>query len=441
MTYKSTTGENQQKTDEDTSEEDQERKALNELIKKGILELKPTPYDEEIHYEEAEKAWSNYDTTQVKKALLRLEKKGIVQSKYVDRILTCPDCGSPEVHSKYTCPKCSSHNVEYTELLEHMKCGYMDSKDKFQKGKSLICPSCQTRLVEEALHYRVIGNCFQCEKCGFRFDKPEIMHFCRGFRECRRTFTYQEAKYDKIFSYKITDETVKSLRSGQPVLESIEKIFTEKGYQVHLHPKITGASGVQHPFAILAEKNQTRIVIDVSITGNKNDMISLLGKKVDINPTGAAIIDLSKSNELTQLGKVYNITVFQATNEPDLQKHLSHFLTNLDSTETTISIAHKALAQTKSAAKKFYATEPPHPKQEKTRTHDTTELKAEIQHLEKKEQILYENLKILLEKKAIQAREKEIKAKKKALEESNSKAARARIELTAIEHRTCSGND
>jgi len=422
MTYKSTTQENQQKMHIDTSEEDQEKKFLGKLIKKGVLQLKPTLYDEEIHYEDAEKAWSNYDTTQVRKALLHMERKGILQSKYVDRILTCPDCGSPEVHSKYACPKCSSHNVEHTELLEHMKCGYMDSKDKFQKGKSLVCPNCQTQLVEEAVHYRVIGNCFQCEKCGFRFDKPEIMHFCRGFRECKRIFTYQDAKYDKIFSYKITDETVKSLRSGQPVLESLEKIFIEKGYRVHLHPQITGASGVQHPFALLAEKNQTRIVIDISITGNKNDMISLLGKKVDINPTGAAIIDLSKSDELAQLGKVYNIMVFQATNEPDLQKHLSHFLTNQDSNETTLSIAHKALAQTKSAAKKFYATEPPPPKQEKTRTWGKTELKAEIQHLEKKEQILYENLKILLEKMAIQAREKEIKAKREALEESDSEA-------------------
>lgn len=165
--------------------------------------------------------------------------------------------------------------MEYTELLEHMKCGYIGSNDKFIKDSFLVCPNCQTQLTDEALHYRVIGNCYQCEKCGYRFDKPEIIHVCQ---KCGRNFTYQEAKYIKIFAYKIANEIVNDLRRDLPVLESIEKILTEKGFKVQLHPQITGISGVQHTFDILAEKNETRIVIDISITGNKNDMISLLGK-------------------------------------------------------------------------------------------------------------------------------------------------------------------
>jgi len=97
-----------------------------------------------------------------------------------------------------------------------------------------------------------------------------------------------------------------------------------------LHPQITGASGVQHPFDILAEKNETRLVIDISITGNKNDMISLLGKKVDVNPTKALIIDLSNLDELTPLGKVYDITVFKTINNHNLQNHFENFLAVLD---------------------------------------------------------------------------------------------------------------
>ena len=324
-----TVQEDAQKIQIDAIDEDQERELLRKLIKKGVLELKPTLNKIGVHYVEAEETWKNTDSTHVKSILKNLEKKGVLKSKFVDRVLTCPDCGSPEVYSKYTCPKCNSHNVEYTQLLEHMKCGYMGSKDKFIKGPSLVCPSCQVELKEEAIHYRVIGNCYQCEKCGYRFDKPEIIHICQ---KCRRNFTHQEAKYIKTFSYKITDKTVNNFRKDIPILDNLKKILTQKGFKVQLHPKIAGASGVQHSFDILAEKNQNLLVIDISITGNKNDMISLLGKKVDVNPTKALIIDLSKLEELTPLEKIYDITVFKTINT--LKKDFENFLEALDSTLT-----------------------------------------------------------------------------------------------------------
>ncbi|MCW3993338.1 MAG: hypothetical protein NWE85_02085, partial [Candidatus Bathyarchaeota archaeon] len=156
-----------------------------------------------------------------------------------------------------------------------------------------------------------------------------ILHICQ---KCRRNFTHQEAKYLKTFSYKITDKTVNNFRKDIPILDNLKKILTQEGFKVQLHPKIAGASGVQHSFDILAEKNQNLLVIDISITGNKNDMISLLGKKVDVNPTKALIIDLSKLEELTPLEKVYDITVFKTTN--NLKKDFENFLEALDSTST-----------------------------------------------------------------------------------------------------------
>jgi len=247
--------------------------------------------------------------------------------------LTCPDCSSPEVYSKYACPKCDSHNVEYIELIEHMKCGYIGSKDKFMKDSSLVCPGCQAKFDEDSkeITYREIGSCYQCEKCGYRFDKPEIIHLCQ---KCERSFTYKDAKYIKIFAYKITDETLNNLGRDLPILEDINKILTDNGFKVQLNPKITGASGVQHSFDILAEKNETRLVIDISLTGNKNDMISLLGKKVDVDPTNALIIDMSNLDELTPLGKVYGITVLKTTDKQNFPDHFENFLVTLDSSET-----------------------------------------------------------------------------------------------------------
>jgi hypothetical protein len=61
-------------------------------------------------------------------------------------------------------------------------------------------------------------------------------------------------------------------------------------------------------------------------------MISLLGKKVDVNPTKALIIDLSKLEELAPLEIVYDITVFKTIN--NLKKDFESFLAALDSTLT-----------------------------------------------------------------------------------------------------------
>jgi hypothetical protein len=300
---------------------DEEQDFLRNLIKKGILELKPALNKVGIHYAEAEETWKNADSIQVKSIIQSLEKKGALKSQFIDRALICPDCSSPEVYTKYACPKCNSHNVEYTELLEHMKCGYIGSNDKFMKDSFLVCPNCQTKL-SEVLQYRVIGNCYQCEKCEYRFDKPDVIHICQ---RCGRNFTYQEAKYIKIFAYKITEETVNALRGDLPVLGTIKKILSDKGFKVQLHPLITGTSGVKHTFDILAEKNEARIIIDISITGNKNDMISLFGKKLDVNPTKALIIDLSNLDELTQLGKVYDITVLKTADTNNLSNFLENF--------------------------------------------------------------------------------------------------------------------
>ncbi len=312
----------------DTQDRNQEQELLAGLIKRGVFELKPVLNKVGVHYVEVEETWKTADSVQIESILENLEKKGALVSKFIDRILTCPDCDSPEVYSKYLCPKCDSINVEYTELLEHMKCGYMNSKNKFMKGSSLVCPGCQTKLVDDAIQYRKIGNCYQCEKCGHRFDKPEIVHFCQ---QCKRSFIHREANYKKIYEYKIADETISKFRKDLPLFESVGEIFREKGFDAQFKSQLIGTSGVRHPFAIVAKKNGILLVVDVSLNGDKNDAVSLLGKKMDINPTECLLIDMSDRKELLSMGKVYGITILKGENEKQLKRELRDFLAILDS--------------------------------------------------------------------------------------------------------------
>ena len=310
--------------------DDETKKLLDKLIKRGVLEFRPVLDREGVHYLEIEMKMKDVDSVYIRDMLQDLEKQGVLKSKVMDRILTCPKCGSPEVYSKYACPKCDSYNVEYTELIEHTKCGYIGLKDNFMKGSSLVCPRCHANFVEEFknIAFLEIGSCYQCEKCGYRFDKPEVIHFCQ---KCKRSFTHREAKYIKIYAYRISDETINNFRKELPLFESVGEILREQGFDIQFQAQLTGASGVRHLFEIVAKRKGIVLVADISLTGDKKDAVSLLGKKMDVNPTEALLIDLSDRKELLSLGKVYGITILKGGNEKQLKKGLRDFLATLSS--------------------------------------------------------------------------------------------------------------
>lgn len=308
-------------------EESEVEDLLRKLIRKGVLELRPSLDKVGVHYAEAEEAWA-VDLAQARGLIAGLEKKGVLKSEFLDRVLTCPHCGSPEVHSKYACPRCKSDNVEFTELLEHMKCGYIGPKDTFVKDEVFVCPRCQTVLGEGSSDHRVIGNFYQCEKCLYRFDKPDVVHFCQN---CGTTSTHQTAKYIKLFGYKILDETIREFQKELPILKNIKKTLTDRGFKVQVHAKVAGSSGVESPFDIVAEKDEIRLVVDVSMGGDKNDIIALLAKKVDVNPTRAVIVDLSGGDELANLGKVYDIAVLKTGVDRAVPYNFESFLAALES--------------------------------------------------------------------------------------------------------------
>jgi CheY-like chemotaxis protein len=147
-----------------------------------------------------------------------LAKKGYLKPREHIRALICPQCGSPHVYSKYTCPRCQSIEINRMRLIEHPFCGYTGFTDKFTSGSHLVCPNCQTDL-SPALgmprgdgskqDYKIIGSSFECEDCGHRFDRPNNQNSCQ---ECGLTFDYKSARYEKLYSYEIPEDVIKKLR-------------------------------------------------------------------------------------------------------------------------------------------------------------------------------------------------------------------------------------
>lgn len=294
--------------DPKTAEQKGMRDFVRELIKKGIVEINPYLDIGGIRYPEAEGYAKDQKYSTMMKTLTRLVDENILKEKESTHVISCPKCDSPVVFSKFNCPRCGSEAVEHTKLLEHKTCGYIGSLKDFKKEEdSLTCPQCSSKLLTEGKDYKSIGNFYQCEKCSNRFDKPEVVHSCQN---CGKVSSYQEVKYNKVTAYRVSDEILSELTSQFPLLENMALFLEDKGFKVKLHDVITGSSGTNSHFDLIAEKEKLRIVVDVSIEGKKEDIIAFLAKKMDVNPTKALLLDLSGSTELAALGKIYDIDVY-----------------------------------------------------------------------------------------------------------------------------------
>jgi hypothetical protein len=60
---------------------------------------------------------------------------------------------------------------------------------------------------------------------------------------------------------------------------------------------------------LVAKKDKTLTLLDVSVWGSQTDLISLMGKKMDIESQSIILLDLKGNEILPSLGKAYNISI------------------------------------------------------------------------------------------------------------------------------------
>jgi rubrerythrin len=307
-----------------------EEKLIKIIVDKGLRVVKPRRNDHTIIYEGLEQLMKEIGGNETKKLLKSLASKGYLEEKTYDSAVVCPNCESVSILSKYSCPQCESINVLKVQLLEHPLCGYIGNRSEFETDGELVCPKCTTKLgsftkaksknqEDKSKIIRVIGSSYACDKCGSRFEKPTITHVCE---QCAAAFTYRDAAYERLPSYELTEKTngLTPMRFESDSLKQIEKLLTEKGYAVELDAKIKGKSGVEQHFSLAAKREGKTLLMDVSNWGKQIDIISLMGKKTDVESQSIILLDLTGNPDLEPLGKAYNITVLSGKDEGYLEK-------------------------------------------------------------------------------------------------------------------------
>lgn len=310
-----------------------EERFLNFIIDNDISNINPIIRPDGVIFS----GISGFETSEnetIEELLFSLTDKGYFFEQEFDRSIFCPSCGSIHVYSKLNCPRCASYKVNRHELVEHPNCGYIGSIEDLTKNpRGFVCPNCNEIIRNKKIDvarfksdYLIIGSSYSCDNCGHKFDKPNNTHHCQ---ECGMVFNFRQASYEKLYNYVLTNKIEELIpsRAIRDILRTIESQLIEKNFQVELNGQITGKTGEIREFDLIAERNNQKMVLEISSWGKKEDILNLLGKKLDVDAKSTVMVDLSGNNTLDELGKVYNIKTFNGKDPEFIESFLEYIKT------------------------------------------------------------------------------------------------------------------
>ena len=291
---------------------------IQKMIDQGIYTVTSRLEKEGIVYPLIHELFPTKSERETTEFLERLAKAGIFKSKLLDKVIICPTCGNSSVSSKYNCPRCSSFDIGKAMIIEHIRCGFIGSMDKFQSGDALICPKCKNAVSDN--DYRKIGTSFECNSCGTRFESPRVSHKCNS---CEDVFTYKEARYEPLHEFELTEDTKRSVARGTLPLSSIVNTLKESGFEVGSRQELLGKSGATHNFDIVARKDSILVVANFAFEPKEEDIIALFAKKYDVNPTFTILIALTPpTKDEESVSRAYGVKIVSPTSSNPIGKQI-----------------------------------------------------------------------------------------------------------------------
>ncbi len=294
---------------------------LSKFLSGEISELEPV-YDAELgyHYPPIETIVGDPSTAEL--FLRKLYNSGILSRKLYDKIVFCPKCNSASISVHYCCPYCTSFDIIKSSLIEHVKCGYMDIEEKFQKNGKLICQKCQGELRKSDVDYRRAGIWCTCKECEKSFDIPVVSLYCRG---CHGKFVFEDAIIQDVYSYSVKEDVKAEAALGWVLISPIRDFLTGEGFEVEGPAFLKGKSGANHMFDIVATKGATTkktSVIDLATSAegavSEQPVIALFAKIFDVSPENAYLIALPRmSDNGKKMAELYSIKVIEAKNQKE----------------------------------------------------------------------------------------------------------------------------
>jgi hypothetical protein len=281
-------------------------------------------------YPDVEKAIGK-DSHETIELLEELFEAKLLNSQVYDMEIRCPECGSPNVSTRYLCPVCGSFHIKKTILMEHLGCGYLGPIVNY--GDPMVCPKCQEPMTEGT--YRNAGSIYECADCKKQIDTPFVNHWCRtkDFR-----FSFENAVYQGKFTYYPTQETKEDIDRGIIFISPITAVFDSLGMKRIENPRVMGSSGVELVFDIGYEDAGRKYYLDI-LQGKdlfgELDILKEYGKINDAKVDTYILVSPGLDSSATSVSKSYKMNICDGSNPNEILAKLSESLRTMGLTTTS----------------------------------------------------------------------------------------------------------
>jgi hypothetical protein len=270
------------------------------------------------------------DTDATVKLLEELYTAKILDSKVFDMEIRCPNCGSPNVSTRYLCPSCGSFHIKKTFLREHLDCGYLGPVVSY--GDPMICPKCQQPMLEGS--YKNAGSIYECADCKKQIDTPYVNHWCRAKDY---NFSFENALYQGKFSYFPTKDTSEDIQRGIIFLSPITTVFEDFGMKRIENTNVIGTSGVELTFDVGYEGAGKKYYVDIlqgkELLGEL-DILREYGKINDSKVEVYTLVSPGMDQSAISMAKSYKMNVCDDPNPALVITKLTEMLKNRGNTMT-----------------------------------------------------------------------------------------------------------
>jgi hypothetical protein len=304
---------------------------LSKFLNGEITELEPL-FDPKLGYRYQTVEAIVGDPTETEAFLDRLYRAGTLERRLYDRVIYCQKCKSSNISTHYCCPYCKSFDIQRSSLIEHVRCGYMDIEQNFEKENKLVCPKCHEELKKLDFDFRRAGIWCTCKECSKSFDIPVIRQFCK---DCHADSTFEEVIIKDVYSYTLREEAKEQATVGLVIITPIRELLEDNDFEVESPAFLKGKSGANHMFDIAAYKGKTTrkvLVIDLSAsaeaTVSEQPVIALFAKIFDVSPDAAYLIAMPRmSDNGKKMAELYNIRIIEAENQREAVNALKDKIT------------------------------------------------------------------------------------------------------------------
>ncbi|MEM4285732.1 MAG: hypothetical protein QXS98_02375 [Candidatus Nitrosocaldus sp.] len=242
-------------------------------------------------------------------------KDNILERHIYKRMLICPIhvkvLSLPTLH----CPQCKSNDIKKINLIEHITCGFIGERDRFDSGGRLVCPSCDIQITEK--NSNMLGAWYTCNLCSAKFNAPLILFQCNNHQ-----LDIAMVDIKDIFYYTVRKGLINNEYDVSEVFTTIYQILESKNISVmKMHP-IKGRSGVVHTVPLyINDYRGNDIVIEYCIDNNdtnisNNNFIQVIIKLMDLQAKHMILICIPKMrDELRYMAATNNIMVIEGNNK------------------------------------------------------------------------------------------------------------------------------